>query len=89
MQVSEKTEVRVDTYYGQNGVTILVNRSFERCYKRTNNERTVVSDQNPHLVPHDNRWKFKRANLAVTRATHNFSVIRITNIWMQQQFQVY
>jgi len=55
MQVSEKTEVRVDTYYGQNGVTILVNRSFERCYKRTNNERTVVSDQNPHLVPHDNR----------------------------------
>jgi len=55
MQVSEKTEVRVDTYYGQNDVTILVNRSIERCSIRTNNERTVISDQNSHLVHHDNR----------------------------------
>jgi len=37
---------------------------IERKYKRTNNERTMVTEQNPHLVPHDN----KRANLAVTRA---------------------
>jgi len=53
-QVSEKTKVRVDTYYGQNDVTISLNRSVERCYKRTNNERTMVSKQNQHLVPHDN-----------------------------------
>jgi len=32
----------------QNDVTIRVNRSIERNYKRTNNERTVVSEQNPH-----------------------------------------
>jgi len=28
----------------------------------------MVTEQNPHLVPHINSWKFKRANLAVTRA---------------------
>jgi len=28
----------------------------------------MVTEQNVHLVPHDNSWKSKRANLAVTRA---------------------
>jgi len=28
----------------------------------------MVTEQNPHLVPHDNSRKFKHANLAVTRA---------------------
>jgi len=28
----------------------------------------MVTEQKPHLVPHDNSLKFKRANLAVTRA---------------------
>ena len=28
----------------------------------------MVTEQNPHLVPHDNSLKFKRANLAGTRA---------------------
>jgi len=28
----------------------------------------MVTEQNPYLVSHDNSWKFKRANLAVTRA---------------------
>jgi len=55
-------------YYVQNDVTIRLNRSIERKYKRTNNECTVVNEQNAHLVPHDNSWKFKRANLAVTGA---------------------
>jgi len=41
--------------------------STERKYKRTNNERTVVTEQNPQLVPHDSSWKYKRSNLAVTR----------------------
>jgi len=27
----------------------------------------MVTEKNPHLVPHGNSWKFKRANLAVTR----------------------
>jgi len=44
----------MDTYYRQNDVTIRLNRSIERCYKLTTNECTVVSKQNPHLVPHDN-----------------------------------
>jgi len=39
---------RVDTYYEQNDVTIRLNRSTERSYKRTTNERMVVSEQNPH-----------------------------------------
>jgi len=50
----------------QNDATIRLNRSIERKYERTNNECTIVTEQNPHLVPHDNSWKFKRANLAVT-----------------------
>jgi len=50
-----------------NHLTIRLNRLIERKYKRTTNERTMVSEQNPHLVPQDNNWKFKRANLAVTR----------------------
>jgi len=28
----------------------------------------MVTEQNPHLVPYDDSWKFKRDNLAVTRA---------------------
>jgi len=37
-------KVRVDTYYVQNDVTIRLNRSTERkYYKRTNNERTMVT----------------------------------------------
>jgi len=52
----------------QNDVTIRVNRSIERKYKRTNNEHTMVTEQNKHLVPHDNSWTFKCATLAVTRA---------------------
>jgi len=28
----------------------------------------MVTQQNPPLVPHDNNRKFKRANLAITRA---------------------
>jgi len=43
----------VDTYYVQNDVTIRLNRSIERKYKRTNNERMMVIEQNPHQVPHD------------------------------------
>ena len=42
--------------------------SIEWFYKRTNNECPVVNEQNPHLVPPDNSWKFKRANFAVKRA---------------------
>jgi len=48
----------------QNDVTIRLNRLIERKYKRANNERTMVTEQNPHLVPHDNSWKIKRGNLA-------------------------
>jgi len=59
----------VDTYYGQNDVTIRLNTVGQlNDGKRTNNERMVVSEPNPHLVPHCNSWKFKRAYLAVTRA---------------------
>ena len=53
-QVSEKTKVRVDPCYVQNDATIRLNRSIERNYKRTNNERTMVTEHNRHLVPHDN-----------------------------------
>ena len=67
-QVSEKTKVPVDRYYVQNGVAIRLNRSTQRKYKRTNKERTMVTEQTPHLVPHDNSWTFKRANLVVTRS---------------------
>ena len=67
-QVSEKTKVRVDTCYVQNDVTIHLNRSTERKHRWTNNERTMVNEQNPHLVPHDNCSKFKSANLTATRA---------------------
>ena len=52
----------------QNDATIRLNRSIERKYKLTNNERTMVTEQNPHLVAHANSWKVKSANLAVTRA---------------------
>jgi len=38
----------------QSDVTIRVNRSTERKYKRTNNECTMATEQNPHRVPHDN-----------------------------------
>jgi len=51
-----------------NKVTIRLNKSTERKYKKTNNKRAVVNEQNPHLVPLDNSRKFKRANLVVTRA---------------------
>jgi len=44
----------------------------------------MATEQNRHLVPHDNSWKVKRAYLAVTGP----NVIRITNIGMQQQFEV-
>jgi len=60
-------------------ITIGLNMSIERGYKRANNERTVVSEQNSNLPP-DNSLKFKRADLAVTRATLQLSVIRYTNI---------
>jgi len=55
--------LRIDTYHVQNDATIRLNRSIERKYKRTNNERTMITEQNPHFVPHDNTWKFKRAYL--------------------------
>jgi len=67
-EVSEKTKVRVETYHVQNNVTIRLNRSTERKYKRTNTERTMLTEKNPHPVPHDNSWNFKRANLAATLA---------------------
>jgi len=54
-------------YHVQNDVTIRLNRSTERKNKRTNNERTMVTEQNPHLLPHNISWKFQRADLAVTR----------------------
>jgi len=38
----------LDTYYVQNAVMIHVNRSIERKYKRTTNERMMVTKQNPH-----------------------------------------
>jgi len=37
----------MDNYYMQNDVTIRPNRSIERKYKRTNDERTMVTEQNP------------------------------------------
>jgi len=58
----------VDTSCVQNDITIRLNRSIERKYKRTNNGRTMVNEQSPRLVPHDSSCKFKRANLAVTRS---------------------
>jgi len=33
-----------------NNFTIRLNRLIERKYKRTTNERTMVTEQNPHLV---------------------------------------
>jgi len=51
---------------------IRLNRSIEQKYKRTNHGRTIVIEQNLHLVPHDNSWKFKRTNLAVARANLQF-----------------
>jgi len=47
---------------------IRLNRLIERKYNRTNNKPMMVTEQNPHLVPHGNDWKFKRANLSVARA---------------------
>jgi len=38
----------------QNDVTIRLNRSIEQKYKPTNNERAMVTEQTPHLVPQDN-----------------------------------
>jgi len=73
--VNEKTKVCVHTYYVQNDVTIHVNRSVERKYKK-DQQRTYDSHQ-AKPTPHDNSWKFKNANLAVTHAICNFSVIRI------------
>jgi len=53
----------------QNDVTIRLNRSIERKYKRTNSKHTKQwSVKKPALVPHDNSWKFKRAYLALTCA---------------------
>jgi len=69
-------------------LTIRLNRLIERKYKRTTNERTMVTEQNPHLVSQDNSWKFNFI-LALHAPTCNFEVTRITNIWMQQQFQVF
>jgi len=34
-----------------NHLTIRPNRLIERKYKRTANERTMVTEQNPYLVP--------------------------------------
>jgi len=48
----------------------------------------MVTEQNPHLVSQDNSWKFNFI-LALHAPTCNFEVTRITNIWMQQQFQVF
>jgi len=48
---------------------IRLNRSVEQKYKRTSNKRTMVTEQNPHPVPHDNSWKFKGAKSGVTRGT--------------------
>jgi len=44
-EVSEKTKVCVDKYYVQDDVTIRLNRSTERKYKWTNNERTMVTEK--------------------------------------------
>jgi len=33
---------------------IRLNRSIERKFKQTNNDRMMVTEQNPHHVPHDN-----------------------------------
>jgi len=33
---------------------ICLNRLIERKYKGTNNQRTMVTEQNLQLVPHDN-----------------------------------
>jgi len=59
----------------QNDVSIRLNRSIEQKYKRTNNEHAMVSEQKPHLMPHDNSGKIKRANLAVIPAKSATSVL--------------
>jgi len=46
---------------------IHLNRSIERKDKWTNNEHAMASKQNLHLMPYNNSWKFKRANLVITR----------------------
>jgi len=54
LKVSEKTKVCVDTYNVKNEVTIRLNSSIKLKYQRTNNKRTMVTEKNLHLVPHDN-----------------------------------
>jgi len=53
-------------------ITIRLNRSIEQKYKWTNNEHSMVTEQNPHLVPHNNSWKFKHVDLAVTHPNLQF-----------------
>jgi len=73
-----------------NDVTIRLNRSIERKYKRTNDERTLVTGQNPHLMPHDTIVESPNVQIWPLHAPIcNFSVIRLTNVWMQQQFQFF
>jgi len=71
----------------QNDLTICLNWSIEQKYKRTNNQRTIVNEQTRIsyfmiIVESSNVliWLLHAPIL-------NFSVIRIANIWMQQQFQ--
>jgi len=64
-----------------------LNRSIERKYKRINNERTTVTEPNPHLVT-----IVESSNMLVWplhAPICNFSFIRITNVSVQQQFQFF
>jgi len=73
----------------QNDVTIRLNRSIEQKYKRTNNKRTMVSEQ---TRTSDLMVIVESSNVLIWplhAPVCNFSVVRITNIWMQQLFQVF
>ena len=61
--------------------------SIERKYKWTKNEPKMVTEQNPQIVPHDNIESSNMLTWLLNVPICNFSVIRITNIWMQQQIQ--
>jgi len=61
---------RLETYHVQNDVTIPLSKSCEGKYKRISNKRHQRSASKTRvLAPHDNSWKFKRADLTATRDT--------------------
>jgi len=71
----------------QNDATIRLHRLIEQKYKRTNNKQTMVTEQNRTsclmLIVENSNVLIWPLHGPIC----NFRVIRITNIWMQQQFQ--